>query len=161
MDVSTMFRVMAVYNQRMNNQLLDTCSHLSEQQLHQKSGSFFNRIMDDWNHLLISLFLFVTSVSCSAGSIGLGKVTAVKQYDFGDTPYIRIYLASDATHTDNDCRFNGHIYGQITEPKHNQSVINRMFSLATAAYASGKKVRLFSVGPDCEIDFVALQEVNF
>lgn len=52
MDLSSNFRMLALYNQRMNKQLLDVCSQLSHEQLHQKTNSFFPSIMAHWNHIL-------------------------------------------------------------------------------------------------------------
>lgn len=52
MDLPSSFRMQARYNQRMNNQLMHVCEKLTEQQLHQQTGSFFPSIMAHWNHLL-------------------------------------------------------------------------------------------------------------
>ncbi|MGF1802311.1 DinB family protein [Vibrio gigantis] len=52
MDLSSNFRMLALYNQRMNNQLLNVCSTLTYEQLHQNTNSFFPTIMAHWNHIL-------------------------------------------------------------------------------------------------------------
>ncbi len=52
MDLSSNLRMLACYNQRMNNQLLDVCQQLSEEQLHQDRQAFFPSIMAHWNHIL-------------------------------------------------------------------------------------------------------------
>ncbi len=52
MGLSSNFRMLAVYNQRMNDQLLKVCEKLSSDQLHQETGSFFSSVMSYWNHLL-------------------------------------------------------------------------------------------------------------
>ncbi len=52
MDLSSNFRMLALYNQRMNKQLLAVCSKLTHKQLHQNTSSFFPTIMAHWNHIL-------------------------------------------------------------------------------------------------------------
>lgn len=52
MDLSSNFRMLALYNQRMNKQLLDVCRQLSHERLNQKTNSFFPSIMAHWNHIL-------------------------------------------------------------------------------------------------------------
>lgn len=52
MDLSSNFRMLALYNQRMNQQLLGVCRQLSDEQLHQDTHSFFPTIMAHWNHIL-------------------------------------------------------------------------------------------------------------
>lgn len=52
MDLSSNFRMLALYNQRMNKQLLNVCSTLTYEQLHQNTNSFFPTIMAHWNHIL-------------------------------------------------------------------------------------------------------------
>ncbi|WP_087022316.1 DinB family protein [Thaumasiovibrio subtropicus] len=52
MDLSSNFRMLALYNQRMNKQLLHVCSKLTHEQLHQNTHAFFPTIMAHWNHLL-------------------------------------------------------------------------------------------------------------
>jgi len=46
------FRMMAKYNQRMNEQLLTVCEKLTSEQLHQQTNSFFSTVLCYWNHLL-------------------------------------------------------------------------------------------------------------
>ncbi|WP_333699537.1 DinB family protein [Vibrio hepatarius] len=52
MDFSPNFRMLALYNQRMNKQLLDVCSQLTQEQLHYDMNAFFPSIMAHWNHIL-------------------------------------------------------------------------------------------------------------
>ncbi|MCP3699683.1 MAG: damage-inducible protein DinB [Aliivibrio sp.] len=52
MDLSSNFRMLASYNQRMNKQLLSVCNELTHRQLHQNTDSFFPTIMAHWNHIL-------------------------------------------------------------------------------------------------------------
>ncbi|MGF1684256.1 DinB family protein [Photobacterium minamisatsumaniensis] len=52
MDLSSNFRMLALYNQRMNQQLLAVCAQLSPEQIQQETHSFFPNIMAYWNHIL-------------------------------------------------------------------------------------------------------------
>ncbi|WP_216638499.1 DinB family protein [Endozoicomonas arenosclerae] len=44
--------MLALYNQRMNQQLISVCEKLSYEQLHQDTHSFFPSVMAHWNHIL-------------------------------------------------------------------------------------------------------------
>ncbi|WP_444942956.1 hypothetical protein ACJJIK_12745 [Microbulbifer sp. ZKSA006] len=112
------------------------------------------------NYLIGFIFLVVGTL-CHAGSIGFGQVIAVKQYDLGSNESVKIYLSENSTNVNTNCIENGNVYGVITPSSHDESTINRMFSLATAAYMSGKKLRLHSETDSCEVDFVAVQESVF
>ncbi len=46
------FKMMAVYNQRMNTQLITVCEQLEPEQLQQETNSFFSTVMCYWNHIL-------------------------------------------------------------------------------------------------------------
>ncbi len=52
MDLSSNFKALALYNQRMNKQLLKVCKELSYDQLHQETHSFFPTVAAHWNHIL-------------------------------------------------------------------------------------------------------------
>lgn len=52
MDLSSSYRMLALYNQRMNAQLLEVCEKLSIEQLNQETHSFFPTVMAHWNHIL-------------------------------------------------------------------------------------------------------------
>ncbi|MDA9556047.1 damage-inducible protein DinB [Vibrio sp.] len=52
MGLLSNFKMLARYNQRMNQQLLDVCSRLTHEQLHKNMGSFFPTVMAHWNHIL-------------------------------------------------------------------------------------------------------------
>jgi len=47
------YRVMAAYNRKMNQQFYAACSQLSETELKQDRGAFFNSISGTLNHLLL------------------------------------------------------------------------------------------------------------
>lgn len=111
--------------------------------------------------IFVSFFLCIISLVAEADDIGLGKVAAIKEYDFNTLSAVKIYLEASATVKNNNCQENGKTYGFITISKHDANTVNRMFSMATAAYFSGKKIRIFSESNTCEIDFLALQESEF
>lgn len=52
MDLSSNFRMLARYNQRMNQQLLAVCEKLCPDQLQQQTHSFFPNVMAYWNHIM-------------------------------------------------------------------------------------------------------------
>jgi uncharacterized damage-inducible protein DinB len=52
MDLPSNFRMLALYNQRMNQQLLSVCKQLTQKQLHQETKAFFPSIMAHWNHIM-------------------------------------------------------------------------------------------------------------
>lgn len=52
MDLSYSFKIMAAYNQRMNDKLIKVCQQLSQAQLNASTGAFFPSILDHWNHIL-------------------------------------------------------------------------------------------------------------
>ncbi|GAB7219595.1 DinB family protein [Vibrio comitans] len=52
MDLSSNFRILALYNQRMNDKLMEVCNQLTYGQLHQNTNSFFPTVMAHWNHIL-------------------------------------------------------------------------------------------------------------
>lgn len=54
MDLSSNLRMLALYNQRMNQQLLTVCEPLSVEQLHQQTQSFFPSVMAHWSHILFA-----------------------------------------------------------------------------------------------------------
>lgn len=111
--------------------------------------------------VILGLLLFTTSFVATADNIGLGKVAAIKEYDFNSLSAVKIYLEASATVKNSNCQESGKTYGFITLSKHDSNTVNRMVSMATAAYFSGKKIRIFSESNTCEIDFLALQENEF
>ncbi|MGF1704720.1 DinB family protein [Enterovibrio baiacu] len=52
MELQSNFRMMARYNQRINQQLLTVCGTLTHEQLTEDTHSFFPSILDYWNHIL-------------------------------------------------------------------------------------------------------------
>ena len=110
---------------------------------------------------ILGVLIGLMPIIGNAEPIAFGNIVAVKQYDMGSDKSIKIYLDSSSTHTNSICTENGKFYGSITHSEHEEQTINRMFSLAMAAYMAGKKIRLHSSGNSCEVDFVAIQEAVF
>ena len=52
MSLAKNFKMMSLYNQRMNNQLLQHCLPLSNDILEKQTHSFFSNIISYWNHIL-------------------------------------------------------------------------------------------------------------
>ncbi|MGC9459284.1 DinB family protein [Vibrio genomosp. F10] len=52
MDLASSFKMLATYNQRMNEQLIAVCQQLTAEQLQKETHSFFPTVMDYWNHIL-------------------------------------------------------------------------------------------------------------
>lgn len=52
MDLPSNFRMLAIYNQRMNNQLLHACKKLTNEQVYYNTNAFFPSVMAHWNHIL-------------------------------------------------------------------------------------------------------------
>ena len=52
MSLASNFRMLSLYNQRMNEQLILCCHELSKDYLEKETHSFFPNIISYWNHLL-------------------------------------------------------------------------------------------------------------
>lgn len=50
---------MSLYNQRMNEQLMESCQALSKAQLEQETHSFFPNIISYWNHIIFGDLILV------------------------------------------------------------------------------------------------------
>ncbi|WP_353518023.1 DinB family protein [Thalassotalea sp. SU-HH00458] len=57
------FKMMSLYNQRINRQLMHCCLPLSVEILEQDSHSFFTNIMSYWNHLLFGDLVLLTRLA--------------------------------------------------------------------------------------------------
>jgi uncharacterized damage-inducible protein DinB len=53
MSTAQHFQLMAHCNQRMNNQLIDTCASLTTEQLQDDMGAFFSSILGTVNHIFV------------------------------------------------------------------------------------------------------------
>jgi len=73
---------MAVYNQRMNTQLMTVCEQLKPEQLQQETNSFFSTVMCYWNHILfgdlVMLSRLVTNETVNIEPSTLQKIPKVK-----------------------------------------------------------------------------------
>ncbi|TQV89451.1 DinB family protein [Aliikangiella coralliicola] len=52
MSLTNNFKMLSLYNQRINNQLLDCCFSLPNELLVKETHSFFSNIISYWNHIL-------------------------------------------------------------------------------------------------------------
>lgn len=73
MDVVFNFRMMARYNQRMNQQLIAVCHQLSYQQMHQDTKAFFPTVMAHWNHILFGDLIMLQRLVAS-GLVNIDRV---------------------------------------------------------------------------------------
>lgn len=63
MPWSDHYRRYARYNRWMNQQLLDACSQLPDEQLNKPCGLFFGSLLGSWNHLLVTDLLWLKRLS--------------------------------------------------------------------------------------------------
>jgi uncharacterized damage-inducible protein DinB len=73
------FRMMALYNQRINEQLLNCCLLLPNEVLEKETHSFFSNIVSYWNHLLFGDLILL-------GRLGLNEVAQLSPSDFLSFP---------------------------------------------------------------------------
>lgn len=91
--------------------------------------------------LFIFLMLsFASTFSLAATDIGLGTLKGVKVYNFGTNKAVRVYFNDDVIHENTACQKTATV--AITAA--NQEFVDRFLSVATAAYVSGKAVRITS-----------------
>jgi len=79
MSLATNFRTMALYNKRINEQLLDKCLTMPSEQLQQATHSFFPTIISYWNHLLFGDLILL-------GRIASNNIAQLSPRDFADLP---------------------------------------------------------------------------
>lgn len=102
--------------------------------------------------------LLLLSQIAHADDIGFGTIKGIKVYDFTNSKVTKIYLSANATNKDN-IACDG--IGEITHASRDTSTRKEMVSIALAAYAAGKKVRIYSETNSCEAEFIAIQETYF
>ncbi|QDO85866.1 hypothetical protein FM037_24665 [Shewanella psychropiezotolerans] len=107
------------------------------------------------SYLFIALLGFSSLVE--AGDIAFGTLKGVKVYGFANDQSIRLVFNSDATHLKSDCNF----VAKFTFSQHDEAFIDRVLSVALAAYMSGQKVRVHAVSDTCEGEFIAMQDSYF
>ena len=63
LNLAKNFRMMSLYNQRMNAQLMDSCLALSNDLLEKETHSFFPNIISYWNHILFGDLILVSRLA--------------------------------------------------------------------------------------------------
>jgi uncharacterized damage-inducible protein DinB len=71
--------MMSLYNQRMNQQLLNCCLQLPNNILQKKTGSFFPTIISYWNHLLFGDLILL-------GRLAQNNIAALCLHTLSDFP---------------------------------------------------------------------------
>lgn len=107
---------------------------------------------------LLLVALIMACLNVQAANIGFGLVKGVKVYDMDGDKSVVIYL-DDGAERKEIAGCGG--VGRVTIALHEKDVVDRITSVALAAYAAGKKVRLYSSQNTCEIDAVVMQESYF
>ncbi|MFL7026052.1 DinB family protein [Enterovibrio norvegicus] len=74
MELQQNFRIMARYNQLINQRLLAVCSALTHEQLTEQTHSFFPSLLDHWNHILFGDLIMLQRLAGS-GVAGLNAST--------------------------------------------------------------------------------------
>jgi len=70
MNLSSNFKMLSLYNMRMNSQLIECCSQLSPEKLLEDTNTFFPSIISYWNHLMFGdLIMLNRLANCKIGSI--------------------------------------------------------------------------------------------
>ena len=73
------FHMMSVYNQRINEQLINCCVTLSNEQLNQETHSFFPTIIAYWNHILFGDLILLSRLA-------LNNIGSLSVRDFSQLP---------------------------------------------------------------------------
>lgn len=77
MSLAKHFKMLSLYNQRINQQLIDCCLKLPDSILQKQTGSFFPTIISYWNHLLFGdLILLGRLAQNQIGELCPRKLTA-------------------------------------------------------------------------------------
>lgn len=79
MSLSKNFRMMSLYNQRMNNQLMGHCLTLSADILTKDTDSFFPNIISYWNHILFGDLILL-------GRLAANNIGSLSPLDFSEFP---------------------------------------------------------------------------
>ena len=73
------FRMMSLYNQRINVQLLDCCLALPQAILEKETHSFFPNIISYWNHILFGDLILI-------GRLALNEIGKLSPQDLSVFP---------------------------------------------------------------------------
>jgi uncharacterized damage-inducible protein DinB len=79
MSLARNFRMMSLYNQRMNDRLMASCLVLSNDVLEKESHSFFPNIISYWNHILFGDLILV-------GRLALNHIGKLSPQDLSAFP---------------------------------------------------------------------------
>lgn len=79
LSLSKNFRMMSLYNQRMNTQLMNICLALSNDLLEKDTHSFFPNIISYWNHILFGDLILV-------GRLALNEIGMLSPQDLSVFP---------------------------------------------------------------------------
>lgn len=63
MSLAKNFKMMSLYNQRINQQLINCCLQLPSSVLNKQTGSFFPTIISYWNHLLFGDLILLSRLA--------------------------------------------------------------------------------------------------
>jgi len=73
------FRMLSLYNHRINTQLIDSCMNLSTDILEKETHSFFSNIINYWNHILFGDLILM-------GRLALNDVAHLSSKDMTKFP---------------------------------------------------------------------------
>jgi len=118
MNLASNFKMLSIYNMRMNAQLLECCRDLSAEKLAEDTKTFFPSIISYWNHLMFGDLIMMTRLGVN--EIGSLSATDLEHFpkpastkdiyfsNFSDLERVRreidkLILEWCSTLTDKDC----------------------------------------------------------
>ena len=79
LSLSKNFKMMSLYNQRMNSQLIGHCQTLTTETLEKNTQSFFPNIISYWNHILFGDLILM-------GRLASNNIAKLSPLDFSEFP---------------------------------------------------------------------------
>ena len=79
MSLAKNFRMLSHYNQRINTQLIDCCTSLSNDVLVKETNSFFSNVISYWNHILFGDLILL-------GRLASNHIAGISLNDFTECP---------------------------------------------------------------------------
>jgi len=79
LSLASNFRMMSLYNQRINAQLLDCCLALPQATLEKETHSFFPNVISYWNHILFGDLILI-------GRLALNNIAKLSPQDLSMFP---------------------------------------------------------------------------
>lgn len=107
--------------------------------------------------IMCILCIPMTALGTQDGDIGFGEVKGIKSYNFASTKVTRIHLKNPENIGNPACNGVGELPSASVDP----DAYKGMLSIALAAHASGKKVRLYSSQNNCVVDMIAFEDEYF